>query len=81
MAIADPQTLLRVLGLFAQRWLMPDKVVVRVRGDVLKVSCRAPPLSAKDLDILAAKLREIVLVQEVVVEETSGEKGVCRRMR
>jgi hypothetical protein len=66
-AAADPQTLPRVIGLFSQRWMVPSDVVVRRNGDLLDIRCAVPDLTGPMLEIVAAKLREFVLVHEVTL--------------
>jgi hypothetical protein len=64
-ADADPQTLPRVLGLLAQRWLVPSEFIARVEGDALDIRCLVPTLTDDAATIVAAKLAEMVLVREV----------------
>ncbi|PXA90990.1 hypothetical protein DMC47_26700 [Nostoc sp. 3335mG] len=67
-AAADPQTLPRVIGLFSQRWMVPSDLVARRDGDLLDIACAVPDLTGDALEIVAAKLREFVLVHEVTLE-------------
>lgn len=57
----DPQALLRVVGLFAQRSLTPETMTVRRADDALHVALVAE-LDAARADILVARLREAVMV-------------------
>ncbi|QNO25649.1 hypothetical protein EEB18_012665 [Sphingopyxis sp. OPL5] len=57
----DPQALLRVVGLFAQRSLIPETMTVRRADDTLHVALVAE-LDAARADILVARLREGVMV-------------------
>lgn len=57
----DPQALLRVVGLFAQRSLIPETMTVRRADDALHVGLVAE-LDAARADILVARLREGVMV-------------------
>lgn len=58
----DPQALLRVIGLFAQRSLVPERLAVERSGDGLRVAIDVAGLDANGADILVARLREGVLV-------------------
>jgi len=66
-ADADPQTLPRVLGLFSQRWLVPSEFVARLEGDAFDIHCHVPALTGEAVEIVAAKLQEMVLVREVAI--------------
>lgn len=64
-AMADPQTLPRVLGYFAQRWITPDRIDMRAGRTDMEIRIEVADLDQKDADILTAKLRETVLVHEI----------------
>lgn len=57
----DPQALLRVVGLFAQRSLIPEAMTVRRADDSLHVAL-VTELDAPHADILVARLNEGVMV-------------------
>ena len=58
----DPQSLLRVVGLFAQRAMIPETLAVARTGDGLRVAIEIAGLDADAADILVARLREGVMV-------------------
>lgn len=61
---AEPQSLLRVLGLFAQRWLVPHHVEAQNVGDSLQIRV-AVDTDVATADLIAKKLSEAVIVLEV----------------
>lgn len=64
-AMVDPQSLLRVLGYFAQRSVVPDALEMRVGGGRMTICLTAPDLPEAQAMIIAAKLEQIVLVETV----------------
>ena len=58
----DPQALLRVVGLFAQRSLVPETLTAERTDDGLRVTAAVAGIAARGADILAERLREEVLV-------------------
>lgn len=64
-AAVDPQALPRVLGLFSQRWVVPGAFHAEVKGSMIEMRCEVSDLSAADLNVILAKLGEMVLVQDV----------------
>ena len=58
----DPQSLLRVVGLFAQRAMIPETLAVARTDDGLHVAIEIAGLDAAGADILVARLREGVMV-------------------
>lgn len=67
-AMVDPQSLLRVLGYFAQRSVVPDALEMRVGGGRMTICLTAPDLPEAQAMIIAAKLEQIVLVEAVRLE-------------
>jgi hypothetical protein len=67
-AMVDPQSLLRVLGHFAQRSVVPDALEMRVGDGRMTISLTAPGLPETQAHIIAAKLEQIVLVEGVRLE-------------
>ncbi|MBN8846271.1 MAG: hypothetical protein J0H88_23790 [Sphingomonadales bacterium] len=63
VALADPQTLPRVLGCFAQRWLVPDRVVARREGDAVHIRLELAEIDEGTAAIVLAKLCEAVMVE------------------
>ncbi|MDK2757308.1 MULTISPECIES: hypothetical protein [Blastomonas] len=68
-AMIDPQSLLRVLGYFAQRSVVPDALQMRVGDDKMTISLTVSDLARAHALIVAAKLEQIVLVQSVRLDE------------
>ncbi len=72
-ATADPSALPRILEVFAQRWLTPDRwysVVVPGSGDdgpVLVVDMEVNGLSPDDISAILGRLRALVGVESVLV--------------
>ncbi len=62
VALADPQALPRIVGLFAQRSLIPAHISCDRRGDMLHIEARLDGLDPAMTAIIAAKLDEAVLV-------------------
>ena len=58
----DPQAMLRVVGLFAQRSLVPERLTMERTGAQLRMSLEISSLDARGADILVARLREGVTV-------------------
>lgn len=61
-ALPDPQTLPRIVGIFAQRSLVPTHISCDRRGDMLHIEARLDDLDPAVAAIIAAKLGEAVLV-------------------
>ncbi len=64
-ARCDPQTLPRIVGLFAQRSIIPAQMTARLSGGQLHVAVVFADVDGALAEILAAKLREAVLVESV----------------
>lgn len=62
--LPDPQSILRVLGLFAQRQMVPQSVQVERRGDALHMAISASDLDAVAAQILADKLQQLLVVMQ-----------------
>ena len=65
---ADPQALPRVLGIFAQRAVVPRTVGAVRDGDAFAVTIDVDALDPRIADIIAAKLDEAVLVLSVACD-------------
>ncbi|WP_430388303.1 hypothetical protein [Blastomonas fulva] len=62
-AMIDPQSLLRVLGYFAQRSVVPDALQMRVGDGRMTISLTVSELAEAHALIIAAKLEQIMLVE------------------
>ena len=62
---ACPQLPLRLLGLFAQRELIPRDVAIRCADDTLAITVIQDALDAHHAGIIAAKMRALVMVRDV----------------
>ena len=65
IAEADPQVLLRVLGLFAQRSIVPSDVAMTTNGVRMHIKLQQIGLSQSSAAIISEKLRSIPLVETV----------------
>jgi len=64
-AAHDPQTMLRLLGLFAQRNIVPLTISCQAYVETQDVRLVATGLSKKDAQIIAAKMTAMVTVIDV----------------
>lgn len=67
-AIADPQSLPRVAGLFAQRSITPASLSARLDGDTMHLEATVADLDHRQAAIIAAKLGEAVAVVAVELD-------------
>jgi len=67
-AEAEPDTLCRVLNLFALQFLTPHSVQVSQQEDLLDVEIGIGGLSWHRAEVIAQKLRNLVCVAEVSLE-------------
>ena len=61
---ADAQTLPRILNFFAQRGVLPTKVIATAQGSTLQVMVEVPVMGGSR-ELIAEKIRQLVLVDEV----------------
>jgi acetolactate synthase regulatory subunit len=73
VAVPDPQTLPRILGLFAQRSLVPATMSAQQHGDLLHIETALDDLDAPTAAIIAAKLCESVLVASAICWPTGQD--------
>lgn len=64
-AMADAQTLLRVLNLFAQRDLLPTQVIANTDDQKLELEIAVATSGCAVRDLIAEKMRQLVLVCDV----------------
>ncbi|WP_442110626.1 hypothetical protein [Pseudomonas sp. NUPR-001] len=62
---AEPDSLCRVLNLFALQFLTPHKVQMTQSGDVLAVDIEIAGLSWHRAELIAQKMRNLICVDEV----------------
>lgn len=62
---AEPDSLCRVLNLFALQFLTPHRVVMTQRDDVLEVEIELGGLSWHRAELIAQKMRNLICVDEV----------------
>lgn len=67
-ALADPQVVGRLLALFAQQDLIPERVRTQRVGDRLSVVVRQPAVSEQRAAVIAEKIRALVMVESVSLE-------------
>ncbi|MFC3422307.1 hypothetical protein [Rhizorhabdus histidinilytica] len=65
VARPDPQTLARLINHFAQRALIPSIVEAREANGMMQVAIEQPGLSVHEAGIVADKMRNSWLVEEV----------------
>ena len=75
-AVAEPQTLPRLISHFAQLGLIPSRVRAEEAEGMMSVIIEQADLMRSQADVVAAKMRASVLVEFVVVMH-GGEPG-CR---
>ncbi|QNQ08077.1 hypothetical protein [Sphingomonas alpina] len=66
-ALADVQTLLRLVNNFAQRGLTPSDLTARVDGAWLDISIRQPGLDPMGASLIAEKMRATHQVSAVEI--------------
>lgn len=67
-AAAEPQALPRLIELFALRSLLPRRWAAEVRGSALDVRIEVPGLAPGQAQQLAQRMRQMVLVERVLLE-------------
>ena len=78
VAQSDPQTLMRLLGYFAQLGLVPRRVDAVIHGSV-KVRIEQLELGEQQARVIAEKMRSSVLVETVRVRRGSTGSAESRR--
>ncbi|MFV3381564.1 MULTISPECIES: hypothetical protein [Pseudomonas] len=67
-AEAEPDSLCRVLNLFALQFLTPHRVHVEQRDDLLNIEVNVGGLSWHRAEVIAQKLRNLVCIDQVSLE-------------
>ena len=67
---AEPDSLCRILNLFALQFLTPHKVQMRQQGDLLDVDIEIAGLSWHRAELIAQKMRNLICVDEVRLQCT-----------
>lgn len=67
-AIADPQSLPRVTGAFAQRGIIPDTLSARFDGEAVRIEATISRLDTRQAAVVAAKLGATVVATAVRLE-------------
>ncbi|WP_136478646.1 hypothetical protein [Pseudomonas sp. DG56-2] len=62
---AEPDSLCRILNLFALQFLTPHKVLMAQEGDLLKVEIEIAGLSWHRAELIAQKMRNLICVDKV----------------
>ncbi|HGY9627224.1 hypothetical protein WCE02_05175 [Pseudomonas juntendi] len=76
-AEAEPDSLCRVLNLFALQFLTPHSVHVQQQDDVLGIEVGVGGLSWHRAEVIAQKLRNLVCVGEVSLENLPRITGLA----
>lgn len=71
-AASCPQVLSRLVEYFALRDLVPETVRLRRRGDELTVSIEQGGLDEATAQVIAEKMRSLVMVMSVTLEHRIG---------
>lgn len=71
-AAPDPQSLLRVAGLFAQRSIVPTAMTMHVQRSLMRIDVTVAGLAPLQAATIAAKLREVVAVAGAELEELAA---------
>lgn len=71
-AMPDPQSLLRVTGLFAQRSIVPAAMTMDARHGGMRIEVMVAGLASSQAAVLAAKLREVVAVNGAELDELAA---------
>ncbi|PSS56646.1 hypothetical protein [Pseudomonas sp. BBP2017] len=66
---AEPDSLCRVLNLFALQFLTPHKVLIKQAGDLLDVEIEIAGLSWHRAELIAQKMRNLICVDEVRLQQ------------
>lgn len=76
VAVPDPQTLPRILGIFAQRTLVPATLSSQRRRGMLHIEAALDDLDAPTAAIIAAKLCESVPVASAVCDSMDAHAHI-----
>lgn len=71
-ALADPQSLPRVAGFFAQRAIVPTSLSASLDRGWMRIEVAVANLAAQQAAILAAKLGETAAIAAVELEDSGG---------
>ncbi len=80
-ALADAQTLPRLVDHFARLGLTPTFVRAEVSGSTMWIEIEQPDLDGKRSLSIAEQMRASILVEQVVVQNTAPPLGGCARFR
>ncbi len=83
IACPDPQTLPRIIGVFAQRSLIPALMSAQRHGEMLHIEAHLDDLDPAIAGIIAAKLDEAVLVTSAICDpaDDAAPGGALRTAR
>jgi len=70
--LPEPATLARVVEVFALRSLLPRALSCEATGQDLRIALTLGDLDAEEAERLAERLRQIVIVDQVMVETRPG---------
>lgn len=71
-AMADPQSLPRILGYFAQRSIVPAEMSMRVVGEFMHIAIMTDDLPMAPAQIIGAKLAELFVVLDVKLKSAEA---------
>lgn len=76
---AEPDSLCRILNLFALQFLVPHQLHMEQHDDLLHVELGVSGLSWHRAELIAQKMRNLICVVEVNLEPSAAEYGELRR--
>jgi hypothetical protein len=80
-AVLDPQSLLRVANQFAQRSIVPQALRMQLRPAHMHIEVDVAGLEARQAEVIAAKLGEVVAVMRSELESVERAVSVPGRAR
>lgn len=75
-AVADPQTVPRLINYFAQQALIPSRIAAELDYGVLTVEIGQPGIAHANARIIAEKMRASVLVESVSLTFQTSEAAI-----
>ncbi|NER61976.1 hypothetical protein G3435_22535 [Pseudomonas sp. MAFF212428] len=78
---AEPDSLCRILNLFALQFLVPHQLHMEQHGELLDIQLGVAGLSWHRAELIAQKMRNLICVTEVSLQPQGAEHGEWRRAR
>jgi hypothetical protein len=74
-AVANPQSLPRILEHFAQRSMIPTRLSAVLEGDMLRVEIVTADIELPIAELIGARIEEGVMVASVVLKPPAARAG------